>query len=157
MAFLVHADKTSSCMGPTTDHVPNHFVYPLNPDSGYIFSEDAPTDYSNFIRLVRYDKSSEWGLKSNFRQIQDGDFIWAYFCKPDGHIRAVGRACGGPFKGSKGFPGWRLKIDWDESLIGNLRSRPIPHSDFGQKIIVTATTPNDRTSRALRDWLAEHR
>ena len=57
-------------MGPKSDHVPNHFVYPLNPDSDFVFPGGAPTDYSNFIGLVRYDKPSEWGLKSNFRQIQ---------------------------------------------------------------------------------------
>ena len=84
------------------EQVLRHFIYPLNPMSaaGYVFvgerGEERPTSYQGFRDGLDFRKPDEWGLATGYLKVRGGDMVWAYYAKPDGAIRAVGRISESP-------------------------------------------------------------
>ena len=145
-------------MDPESVRGLKHFLYPLNPtnESDYHFEKDGkeqPTSYAGFLATFDTTEEEEWGLATNFRRIEDGDYIWAYFVEPpDGAIRAVGRARGDPYL----QPDWKhhaVRIEWDQRLTDRLARDPIRYSSFRQRISASATEANEGTLAVLEGWL----
>lgn len=139
---------------------PRHFIYPLNPDSPYHFEDEDgtpyPTDHASFLKLLDSTGRHRWGLSTNYLRVEDGDFIWAYFARPDGAIRAVGLVKGDPFWN----PEWErhaIRIEWDRPLTRQLGRDPIRYESFRQRINAAVTEANDMTRSVLADWLAGRR
>ena len=135
---------------------PRHFIYPLNPASPYWFEDDDgrkyPTDYDSFSKLLDSRGRDIWGLSTNYRRVEDRDYIWSYFSFPDGAIRGVGRVRGDAFW----KPEWErhaIRIEWDRRLTKRLGREPIEYSAFGQKINAAITEANEETLKVLERWL----
>ena len=139
---------------------PRHFLYPLNRASKYVLIDregnEHPTSPEGFEATVDYAETSEWGLASCYLQIEDRDFIWVYFAKPDGIIFAVGRCSGEPFwdPGSKKHA---LQIQWDRRLTERLMKNPIRYDEYRQHVQVGATPANEDTAKLLDGWLNGNR
>lgn len=135
--------------------VPQNFIYPLNPKSkfGYTFDKAGKrtTSLENFFKfeIGDYSNLSEWGLKTNFRQIQKGDLIWVHFVLPIGEIRAVGRAATNPYR-KDDWDSWAIKIRWDRKKSAALLVRPI---QINQRNLSGASTPSARSEKSIRHWL----
>jgi len=142
------------CMNSESVRGLRHFLYPLNPtsDIGYRFGKH-PTSYAGFLATHGAGQVAEWGLATNYRRIEDGDYIWAYFVEPpDGAIRAVGRVRGDPYW----EPEWKkysVRIEWDQRLTKRLARDPIRYSTFRQRISAGATEANEGTLAVLKGWL----
>ena len=137
-----------------------HFLYPLNPDSKkkYVFTDsegnEYPTNPKGLRESIDYDSNDKWVLNSCYLQIEDRDFIWAYFVKPVGKILAVGRCVGEPFPESDwGENQHALNIQWDQQLTSRLRKNPIKYEAFKQRVQVGATRANEATTKYLDEWL----
>ncbi len=139
---------------------PRHFLYPLNRTSKYVLRDregnEHPTSPEGFEATVDYAETSEWGLASCYLQIEDRDFIWAYFAKPDGIISAVGRCSGEPFW-DKGSEKHALQIQWDSRLTERLMKNPIQYDEFQQQVQAGATPANVATAKLLDGWLNGNR
>ena len=140
----------------TSPNDPRHFLYPLNPNRGYEFRDAEgnvfPTSPEGLKASIDYEATDKWGLHSCYLQIEDRDFIWAYFAKPVGEILAVGRCSGEPFWEAD----WKthaLHIQWDRRLTKRLMKNPIVYDEFQQRIQVGATPANKATTRLLDQWL----
>ena len=137
-----------------------HFLYPLNPKStqGYIFKDvngaEYPTSYEGFMKS-EYQGDSQWGLSTNFNNVRIDDMVWAYFSKPDGSIRAVGRIAQIHPAGER-FVQPSITIKWDHPLTDALANAPIPYEAFKQRIQRAALQPDDSTLKVLNKWLARH-
>ena len=148
------------CMDPESVRGLKHFLYPLNPksESGYYFEEDGkkqPTSYAGFLATYGAGQVAKWGLATNYRRIEDGDYIWVYFVEPpDGAIQAVGRIRGDPYWESEPEPGgYWVRIEWDQHLTKRLARDPIRYSAFRQRISAGATEANEGTLAVLKGWL----
>jgi predicted restriction endonuclease len=135
---------------------PRHFLYPLNRTSEYVLVDDEgnvfDTSPEGLKASIDYDATSKWGLASCYLQIEDRDFVWAYFAKPDGIILAVGRCSGEPFWEAD-FEKHALHIQWDRRLTERLMKNPIAYEEFQQRVQVGATPANEATARLLDQWL----
>ncbi len=141
---------------------PRHFLYPLNRESEYVLVDDEgnefPTSPEGLKESIDYDATSKWGLANCYLQIEDRDFVWAYFAKPDGIIFAVGRCSGEPFW--EADPLWKkhaLQIQWDRQLTKRLMKNPIRYDEFQQRVQVSATPANEGTVQFLDRWLDGNR
>jgi hypothetical protein len=139
---------------------PRHFLYPLNRTSEYVLVDDEgnvfDTSPEGLKASIDYDATSKWGLASCYLQIEDRDFVWAYFAKPDGIIGAVGRCSGEPFWEAD-FEKHALHIQWDRRLTERLMKNPIAYEEFQQRVQVGATPANEATARLLDKWLDRKR
>ncbi len=133
----------------------SHFLYPLNPKTGYQLvgkGKTLSTSRENFFRLLDYRSLSEWGITQGASAIKKGDYIWVHFSAPDSALYAVGRVA----KTATWKSEWEkyvIKIRWDKELTESLRSSPIPLSVYGQVPYVSARKANVRTHRVLSLWL----
>ena len=155
-AWLSHHDHVDSRgkgkKKPITVRKPRHFLYPITDNSEYFIGGDERTDLTAFLHLASAGKMTTWRLATNFRHLQDSDWIWAYFGMPDGVVRAVGRVVDEPFWDST-LEEWACRIRWDKSLCGELARHPIPYAAFEQRIWSAPTGANDRTHKVLTSWL----
>ena len=135
--------------------VASHFLYPLNPDSGYVLvgkGQRLPTSRENFFRLLDYRVLDEWGVTQGATAIKKGDYIWVHFSAPDSALYAVGRVAKTATWNSD-WEKYSIKIRWDKKLTERLRLSPIPLSAYGQVPYVSARKANERTRRVLSHWL----
>ena len=139
---------------------PRHFLYPLNRTSEYDLVDDEGnvfgTSPEGLKASIDYDATSKWRLASCYLQIEDRDFVWAYFAKPDGIIGAVGRCWGEPFWEAD-WETHALHIQWDRRLTERLMKNPIAYEEFQQRVQVGATPANEATARLLDKWLDRKR
>ena len=139
---------------------PRHFLYPLNRTSEYVLVDDEgnvfDTSPEGLKASIDYDATSKWGLASCYLQIEDRDFVWAYFAKPVGQILAVGRCSGEPFSEAD-WETHALHIQWDRRLTERLMKNPIAYEEFQQRVQVGATPANEATARLLDQWLDHKR
>lgn len=140
-----------------TDQGPRHYLYPLNPKSEkFVFHDtqgnEYATSYESFLATVDFSQPDEWGLATGYLKIRPNDFVWAYFAKPEGSIRAVGRVVESPHW----RPEWEryaVWIRWDERLTKKLKQDPIRYQDIGQRVQAAAQGANDATRKVLDTWL----
>jgi hypothetical protein len=135
--------------------VVSHFLYPLNPNSGYHLvgkGKKLPTSRENFFRVLDYRVLDEWGITQGASAIKKGDFIWVHFAAPDSALYAVGRVAKTAMWNSD-WEKYSIKIRWDKKLTERLRLSPIPLSAYGQVPYVSARKANERTQRVLSHWL----
>jgi len=134
-----------------------HFLYPLNPNSavGYFFGDENgveyPTSYEGFA-AAEYGRRSEWSLVTGFNKVRTQDMVWAYFARPDGAIRAVGRIPSLPHWNEE-WSRWAIWIDWDHELTDRLARNPIFYEQFGQRVQSAILRANPSTLRVLSQWL----
>ena len=125
---------------------------------GYYFLDangaEHPTSYEGFMKS-EYQRDSEWVLSTNFNNARIEDMVWAYFSKPDGAIRAVGRIAQVHLAGER-FGKPSITIKWDHRLTDALANAPIPYEVFKQKIQSAALQPDDLTRKVLNRWLSRH-
>jgi len=115
-----------------------------------------PINPQGLMDSIDYDKVEKLRLSSSFRTIEDRDFIWAYFTKPDAAVMAVGR-----FSGDAFFePEWgvhAMYIQWDRRLTERMIKNPIRYEEFRQRIQVAATPASQATAKLLDRWLDGNR
>ncbi|MFN3256976.1 MAG: HNH endonuclease [Ilumatobacter sp.] len=138
------------------DSAVRHFLYPLNPGAEYVFigadGEEVPTSYAEFRKSLDYAEAAEWGLATGHRKVRARDLMWAYFAKPEGAIRAVGRVREDPHWNSN-WGRWAIWIDWDRTLTERLAKDPIRYEEYGQRVQAAVNEANARTLVVLGRWL----
>ncbi len=135
------------------DPGPRHYLYPITETSEYSIGSDHGTDIPTFLKSARHGEVATWRLATNFRQINEGDFLWVYLARPYGTaIKVVGRIEREPFCHPE-WNEWACKIKWDGHLSSNLIDHPIPYSVFKQRVWAAATGANSDTSAILDKWL----
>jgi hypothetical protein len=82
---------------PRRAAVPSDWLYPLSSSSTYWFEyaggttpDTSPTSFEEMIQNGAAD--DEWGAYKNWRNIQPGDRMWAYYGAADGDLGVVGLA-----------------------------------------------------------------
>lgn len=133
----------------------SHFIYPLNPKSGFAFRDGldpSRNSVDDFIATMDYSETYRWRLASGYRLVQPFDMVWAYFAAPSRCIVAAGHI--------QDYPEWKadwgrysIPIRWDRDLTERLIGAPIPFAAFQQRVQGAVQTATDRTSRVLDSWL----
>lgn len=140
------------------DREVRHFLYPLNPaaEEGYVLiganGDEVPASYAGFLKSLDYAKPDEWGLATGHRKVRTGDMVWAYFVKPDGAIRAVGRVREAPHWNSS-WDRWAVWVAWDKALTERLAKHPISYDEYQQRVQGAVNEANARTLGVLSSWL----
>jgi len=133
-----------------------HFVYPISDTSKYAIAGDEEIDARAFFASTERGETAIWRLATNYRRIQEQDYVWAYFTMPHGEIKSVGRVMGLPFP-HESWDEWAIEIRWDPELSTELVRSPIPYAAFEQRIWGAADRANDRTAAVLDGWLRGRR
>jgi hypothetical protein len=134
---------------------PQHFLYPLNPKSGYLLTnstDSLPTSKQNFFDMLNFRELSEFGISKNAGRINEGDFIWVHFAAPESAIGAVGRVTETASWSSE-LNRFTIKIKWDKALSRKLQNQPIPLSAYKQIPYYSAVAANAHTTRILTIWM----
>ena len=142
-------------VGTGGEQEPAHFLYPISETSKYSIGGDEQIDDETFLASAERGETSIWRLATNYRQIHERDFIWAYFTRPQGLILSVGRVVGEPFQ-HEIWNEWAIRIRWDRLLSQELSRRPVPYSAFEQRIWSAAVKASERTASVLNRWLDDH-
>jgi len=131
---------------------PRFYIYPLKADSGYVLGDNHPTNLDGFKGAVSFPHDDEWRLSNGYRKVQPGDWIWAYFSKPDRRIGAIGEVRTTPDWNSD-WGCYSINIRWFSDLTKRLWSDPIYYDDYKQQVrgAVVEATPN--TYKIFRRWL----
>ena len=134
-----------------------HFLYPLNPDSGYYLESHGQQFKTSLVGFADYlnrsdGEPSEWRLHANHRKIGPGDMVWAYFTSPTSAIGAAGYVLDWPHWNAD-WDSWAISIGWDNKLTEKLRKSPIPYRSFEQRVLFSAVRANTTTRRVLEDFL----
>ena len=137
-----------------------HFLYPLNPDSGYYLESHGQQFKTSLVGFADYlnrsdGEPSEWRLHANHRKIGPGDMVWAYFTSPTSAIGAAGYVLDWPHWNAD-WDSWAISIGWDNKLTEKLRKSPIPYRSFEQRVLFFAVRANTTTRRVLEDFLEAH-
>lgn len=137
----------------TTSTAVRHFLYPLTVDGGYVFNDGDEIRPQNLLPGALRGETDTWGLATNFRVIEPGDWMWAYFGGSERRIHAVGEVAT-----PVGYRGdWQrhtVDIRWNPALTRELQDRPIRYEDFRQRVQGAAGRANGSTTAALERWLS---
>lgn len=108
------------------------WLYPLSSKAGYYFKYDggltdntSPSSFEEMVQLGATD--DEWGAYKNWRKMQPGDRMWAYYGTADGDLGVVGLAAViGVTPPAE--PGGRatVKLKWDRPATMRLLANPLP-------------------------------
>jgi hypothetical protein len=145
-------NKAPQTFPPESSRSPEHFVYPISDTSKYAIAGDEEIDARTFFASTERGEKATWRLATNYRKIQEWDYIWAYFTMPHGEIKSVGRVTGGPFPHDS-WDEWAIEITWAPALSAELLQSPIPYSAFEQRIWGAAEKANKKTTAVLDGWL----
>lgn len=120
-----------------------HFIYPLSLTGGYVFDGDKDISPENLVPDALRGATDTWGLATNFRVIEPGDWVWAYFGGKVRRIHAVG-VVAAPVGYDDDWGGTRSAFD---GTPRSLRSSRTVHS--GTTIIANASRERSvgRTTR----------
>jgi hypothetical protein len=139
---------------------PRHYLYPLNPRSGYAFQDDRgnwyPTSVEGFLDCFANLAAAEWGIHHGINTLKKGDYIWVHFALPVSAIMAVGRVRDVPHFNKK-LDQHTIWIDWDSKLTKRLQRQPIPFSAHRQVAPVSVREANATTRKVINKWLAGSR
>jgi hypothetical protein len=139
----------------STTSNPVNYIFPLNANAGYYFDNGEPVSVQGFHHYVVPQGKTEWGISSNFRNVEAGDRIWAYFGGKDRVVCGMGYVWT-QVHPPKGPGRHRITIEWDQDLTASLRSDPIQYEEFQQWVAGPIAAANSRTDRVLESWLASH-
>ena len=132
---------------------PDNYRYPLNADAGYVFDNGEPVSVDGFYDYIVSKGKTDWFIASNFRKVEAGDRIWAYFGGKDRLVCGVGYVWTQVQPSLEGGR-HRIVIEWDQNLTAALRKNPIRYEDFRQWVAGPIARANSRTNRVLVRWLA---
>lgn len=93
-----------------------------------------------------------WGLTTNFRVIQPGDWVWAYFGGKVRRIHAVG-VVAAPVGYSGDWGRHTVSIRWNAALTQELQDRPLRYDDYRQRVQGAVGRANTATTAVLKRWL----
>lgn len=124
-----------------------HWLLPINP---LAHLEHQPTDWLTrpdatavWEAIGRSQQADRWCLRSGFRAMRAGDFIWAYLSKRQ-EVCAVGVVRSVNEEASD----WYVYVNWDVRRTARLCREPIPREAFGQ-VPMSTCRANERTARVL--------
>jgi hypothetical protein len=108
----------------------NNWLYPLSKTSGHRFKSRGKrtpdTCFGCFVHLhLSGYEDDHWYLATNFRRVQKGDRIWAYYGTADENqgVVALGSIADPNASFRDGTPG--IKIQWDRAATRKLISRSV--------------------------------
>jgi hypothetical protein len=130
-----------------------HFLYPLTVDGGFVFGDGEEIRPENLLPGALRGGTDTWGLATNFRVIEPGDWVWAYFGGQERRIHAVGEVAG-PVGYRTDWGRHTVDIKWFPHLTQELQGRPIRYEDFQQRVPGAAARAAERTTAVLEQWLA---
>lgn len=135
---------------------PRHYLYPLNPKSGYQFEDDRgnfyPTSVEGFFDCFAAGGSAEWGIYRGIRNLKAKDFIWVHFAFPVSAILAVGRVRDVPHL-NENLERHAVWIDWDQKLTKRLQVKPIHFSTHQQVVPVAVREATPKTQKVIDKWM----
>ncbi len=129
-----------------------HFIYPLTLSGGYVFDESNDIRPENLVPDALRGTMDTWGLATNFRVIEPGDWVWAYFGGNVRQIHAVGTVTA-PVGYSEEWGRYTVQVGWNAALTGELQKRPIRYEDYRQRVQASAARANPKTVSVLERWL----
>ncbi len=128
-----------------------HFIYPLTSTGDFYLEGGKDVTPENLLRGALRGATDSWGLSTNYRVIEPGDWIWAYFGGNVRRIHAVGTV-DAPIGYDKKWR-HRVHIRWDPHLTRDLQDRPIRYEDYRQTVMGAAGRANATTTSVLEQWL----
>jgi hypothetical protein len=128
-----------------------HFIYPLSLTGGYVFDGDQDISPANLVPDALRGAMDTWGLATNFRVIEPGDWVWAYFGGKVRRIHAVG-VVAAPV-GYDDDWGHTVSIRWIAALTQELQDRPLRYEDYRQRVQGAVGRANHTTTAVLKRWL----
>jgi hypothetical protein len=95
-----------------------------------------------------------WGLATNFRVIQPGDWVWAYFGGKVRRIHAAG-VVAAPVGYNDDWGRHTVSIRWNAALTQELQDRPLRYDDYRQRVQGAVGRANAATTAVLNRWLRD--
>jgi hypothetical protein len=129
-----------------------HFIYPLSLTGGYVFDSDRDINPANLVPDALRGAMDTWGLATNFRVIQPGDWVWAYFGGKVRRIHAVG-VVAAPVGYNNDWGRHTVSIRWNAALTQELQDRPLRYDDYRQQVQGAVGRANTATTAVLNRWL----
>ena len=109
------------------------WLYPLSSTSGYVFSlprgretpDTGPASFQQMINNFGYD--DEWYVSKNWKNIAEGDRVWAYYGTSDGDLGVVGLAYVNIVSTPEKPRGKAMvELEWDMKITDGLLKVPFP-------------------------------
>ncbi len=134
------------------DQAVRHFIYPLSLTGGYTFNDGREIRPENLVPDALGGLTDTWGLATNYRIIEPGDWIWAYFGGSVRQIHTVGTVTE-PVGYDDDWGRHTVSIRWNAALTRELQQRPIRYEDYRQSVPGAAARANATTTSVLEQWL----
>ncbi|MEV4134011.1 HNH endonuclease signature motif containing protein [Dactylosporangium sp. NPDC049742] len=137
------------------------WLYPINPDSGYVFiepgtGEESPTTPENLLQSIeqRPDVVDSFMLSTGYRTMRPGDAIWVYAAGAGRQmICALGRAID---IYEDPDDGWRVDLMWDADATRALMGpHPLRRDEFLQFPQRAAIRADDHAQAVFARWLRQ--
>lgn len=135
-----------------SDDNTRHFIYPLSLTGGYVFNDDQDISPANLVPDALRGAIDTWGLTTNFRVIEPGDWVWAYFGGKVRRIHAVGGVAA-PVGYDDDSGRHTVSIRWNAALTKELQDRPLRYDDYRQRVQGSVGRANPTTTAVLKRWL----
>lgn len=152
--------------------MPDHYIYPINPKSGYWFESDdgeiTETSmeelYSFILKESRDVHDDKWGLSKCFNLMQPGDYMWIYAAFPHSALVAlttitkITRERSKRENSKSEFDGHYVFFNWNLAATKILSIAPIPRVELG--LGKTGPQGPQRASATavslLSEWIDSH-
>jgi hypothetical protein len=131
-----------------------HFIYPLTLTGGYVFDDERDISPANLVPDALLGAMDTWGLAKDFRVIQPGDWVWAYFGGKVRRIHAAG-VVAAPVGYNDDWGRHTVSIRWNAALTQELQDRPLRYDDYRQRVQGAVGRANTATTAVLNRWLRD--